>query len=241
VAAVKRRVKDVMTTTVAVVTTETPFKEIVHRLAEHRVAALPVIDAREHVVGVVSEADLLLKEEHPEPRPGPLFESRRRSTERRKASGALAGQLMTAPAVTVRATETVTGAARLMEAARIKRMPVVDEQGGLVGIVSRRDLVRLYTRPDSEVRRSVAEGVLRSLWIDPAMLEIRVRSGIVTLAGHLDRRSTCEIVVAFSKATPGVVDVVDELTYDFDDSDVVESGWYRSHPFSAETEHLELH
>jgi CBS domain-containing protein len=122
-------------------------------------------------------------------------------------------------------------------------MPVLDEQDRLVGIVSRRDLVRLYTRPDREVHQAVAEGVLRSLWIDPALLRIRVRSGIVTLSGHLDRRSICEIVVAFTRATPGVVDVVDELSYDFDDRDVVGSSWYRSHPFSAEAEpeRVDLH
>ncbi len=234
-------VGDVMTREVVTVPAQMGYKEIADLMVRHSVSAVPVVDADRRVLGVVSEADLLAKLEYADRVPRHVLTTRRMKSGRQKAAGDTAGELMTAPAVTVRATETVTGAARLMEAARIKRMPVVDEQGGLVGIVSRRDLVRLYTRPDSEVRRSVAEGVLRSLWIDPAMLEIRVRSGIVTLAGHLDRRSTCEIVVAFSKATPGVVDVVDELTYDFDDSDVVESGWYRSHPFSAETEHLELH
>jgi CBS domain-containing protein len=109
--------------------------------------------------------------------------------------------------VTVRPIETVTRAARLMEAARVKRVPVVDAGGHLVGIVSRRDLVRLYTRPDADIRAAVADSMLRSLWIDPALLGIQVHDGIVTVSGHLDRRSTAAIVVAFTHAVPGVVDV----------------------------------
>src|SRR2546430_14175241 len=101
------------------------------------------------------------------------------------------------------------GAPRLREAARIKGMPVVDEQDRLVGIVSRRDLVRLYTRPDDEVGQAVADDALRSLWIDPALLRIRVRAGVVTLSGHLDPPSLAEIVVDFTNATPRGVDVVD--------------------------------
>jgi predicted transcriptional regulator len=137
---------------------------------------------------------------------------------------------MTSPAVTVRSTETVTRVARLMDAARVKRVPVVDEAGHLVGIVSRRDLVRMYTRSDPEVRAAACEGVLRSLWIDPADLGIEVRAGIVTLSGHLDRRSIAEIVVAFVKATPGVVDVVDRLSWDLDDKDGAVADGYRAIP-----------
>ena len=107
---------------------------------------------------------------------------------------------------------------------------MVDEAGQLVGIVSRRDLVRMYTRSDPEVQEAVSEGVLRSLWIDPADLDIHVRAGMVTLSGHVDRRSTAEIVVAFVKATPGVVDVVDQLSWDTDDRDSRNARSYRYIP-----------
>jgi CBS-domain-containing membrane protein len=193
------------------------------------------------VLGVVSEADLLAKLEYADRVPRHLLAARRMRNGRVKAAGDTAADLMTAPAVTIRATESVTGAARLMEAARIKRMPVVDEHDRLVGIVSRRDLVRLYTRPDHEVRQAVLDGVVRALWIDPSLLSIRVRSGIVTLAGHLDRGSLAAILVAFVRATPGVVDVVDRLTFDLDDTDEMESGWYRSHPFSVDRTRVDLH
>jgi len=226
-------VGDVMTREVIAVAADMGYKEIADLMVRHSVSAVPVVDADRRVLGVVSEADLLAKLEYADRVPRHVLTSRRMRNGRQKALGDRAVDLMTEPAVTIRETESVTAAARLMEAARIKRIPVVDEHGSLIGIVSRRDLVRLYTRPDHEVRQAVADGVLRSLWIDPELLRIRVRSGIVTLSGHLDRRSLAEIVVAFTRATPGVVDVVDELTYDFDDADLTSSGWYRSHPFSA--------
>jgi CBS domain-containing protein len=234
-------VGDVMTREVTTVPADMRYKEIADLMVRHSVSAVPVVDTDRRVLGVVSEADLLAKLEYTDRVPRHVLTTRRMRNGRSKASGDTAGALMTAPAVTIRATETVTSAARLMEAARVKRMPVVDEDGRLVGIVSRRDLVRLYTRPDHEVRQAVEEGVVRSLWLDPSLLGIRVRSGIVTLTGHLDRRSLAGIVVAFTKATPGVVDVVDELTYDFDDTGIAAADWYRSHPFSADRGQVDLH
>jgi CBS domain-containing protein len=233
-------VGDVMTREVVSVGPDLGYKEIADLMVRHSVSAVPVVDGERRVLGVVSEADLLAKLEYADRVPRHLLTSRRMRNGRQKADGDTARALMTAPPVTIRPTATVTGAARLMEAARVKRLPVVDEDGRLVGVVSRRDLVRLYTRPDHEVRHAVVEGVVRSLWIDPALLGIRVRSGIVTLSGHLDRRSLAEIVVAFTRATPGVVDVVDELTYDFDDTGIAATEWYRAHPFSADRERVEL-
>jgi CBS-domain-containing membrane protein len=234
-------VGDVMTNDVVTVTAELGYKAVADLMVRHSVSAVPVVDAERRVLGVVSEADLLAKLEYADRVPRHLLTTRRMRNGRQKAAGDTAGELMTAPAVTIRATGTVTGAARLMEAARIKRIPVVDESDRLVGIVSRRDLVRLYTRPDHEVRQAVLDGVVRALWIDPTVLGIHVRSGIVTLTGHLGRGSLAAIVVAFVRATPGVVDVVDRLTFDLDDADGVDSAWYRSHPFSVDRTRVDLH
>jgi CBS-domain-containing membrane protein len=210
-------VGDVMTRDVVSVDSTTGYKEIADLMVHHGISAVPVVDAERHVLGVVSEADLLAKLEYADRVPRhPLMLRRVRAT-REKAAGDTAMGLMTAPAVTIPATETVTRAARLMEAGRVKRLPVVDEDDRLVGIVSRRDLVRIYTRPDSQLRTSVHDDVLRLLWIDPTEVDVSVRSGVVTLTGHLDRRSTCDIVVAFTRATPGVVDVVDKLDCDTED------------------------
>src|SRR5256886_13956978 len=206
-------VDDVMTREVVTVAPGMGYKDIADLLVRRSVSAVPVVDADRHVLGVVSEADLLAKLEYADRVPRHLLATRRLRSGRQKAAGDTAGELMTAPAVAIRPTETVTGAARLMEAARIKRMPVVDEQDRLVGIVSRRDLVRLYTRPDDEVAQAVADGVLRSLWIDPALLRIRVRAGVVTMSGPLDRRSLAAIRGALTQATPCARDAADQLTY----------------------------
>src|SRR5947207_11121421 len=160
-------VGDVMTRDVVSVGTTTGYKEIADLMVRHSISAVPVVDAQRHVLGVVSEADLLAKLEYADRVPRHPLAARRIRADRQKAAGDTAGELMTTPAVTVGPTETVTRAARLMDAARVKRLPVVDADGRLVGIVSRRDLVRLYTRPDPQVRTSVTEGVLRLLWIDP--------------------------------------------------------------------------
>jgi CBS domain-containing protein len=231
---------DVMTRDVVTVTAGVEYKAIANLMVRHSISGVPVVDADRAVLGVVSEADLLAKLEYPDREPPHLLAARRTRDGRRKAAGDTAGDLMTGPAVTVRATATVTAAARLMEAARVKLMPVVDDADRLVGIVSRRDLVRLYIRPDQELRQVVAEGVLVSLWIDPTAVDVQVNSGVVTLTGHVDRRTLGDIVVACTRATPGVVEVVDKLTYDVDDRDEVGSGWYRTHPFSTYREQVEL-
>jgi len=223
-------VGDVMTRDVVSVRIAAGYKEIADLMVRHGISAVPVVDAERSVLGVVSEADLLAKLEYADRVPRHPLVSRRMRVNRAKAAGDTAAELMTSPAVTVRSTETVTRVARLMDAARVKRVPVVDEAGHLVGIVSRRDLVRMYTRSDKDVHAAVVEGVVRSLWLDPVCLDIEVRAGIVTLSGHLDRRSIAEIVVAFAKATPGVVDVVDRLSWDFDDKDSAAAREFRQVP-----------
>lgn len=212
------QVGDVMTGEVVVAPVDMGYKEIADLLVRRSVSAVPVVDDEGNVLGVVSEADLLAKLEYSDRVPRHPLAVRWLSEGRRKACGDTAGDLMSAPAITVPATESVTRVARLMDAARVKRLPVVDESGHLVGIVSRRDLVRLYTRPDDEVRVAIAEGVLPALWIDPSGVDVQVRAGIVTLSGRVDRRSTVAILIRATLATPGVVDVVDNLDFDVDDA-----------------------
>jgi CBS domain-containing protein len=223
-------VGDVMTSDVVSVRVTAGYKEIADLMVRHGISAVPVVGAEGDVLGVVSEADLLAKLEYADRVPRHPLVSRRMRVNRVKAAGDTAGELMTSPAVTVRVSETVSRVARLMDAARVKRVPVVDGVGHLVGVVSRRDLVRMYIRSDREVRAAVGEGVVRSLWIDPADLDIGVRAGIVTLSGQVDRRSLAEIVVAFVKATPGVVDVVDRLSWQIDDRDSTVAKEYRTIP-----------
>jgi CBS domain-containing protein len=217
-------VGDVMTTDVVTVPPDMPYKAVADLLVERRVSAVPVVDATGHVLGVVSESDLLAKLEYADRVPRHPLSARRMRYESRKAAGDTAAELMTSPAVTVLDTATVTRAARLMHAGRIKRLPVVDRTGRLVGIVSRRDLLGLYTQPDSVIRAALVDGVLRALWIDQSMVDIAVVDGVVTLTGRVDRRSTAAVVAAFASGTPGVVDVIDQLTYEIDDGTLADGG-----------------
>jgi CBS domain-containing protein len=224
-------VRDMMTTEVVTVEASTPFKEIVARLAGRRVSAVPVVDADGKVLGVVSEADLLLKEEHADGELGvPLVWTRRRRIEREKAAGTVAGELMTAPAVTVPPTATVAEAARRMHAAGVKRLPVVDEDGRLLGIVSRADLLRVFARPDEAIRREIVDQViLREFMMDPSRFFLHVHDGVVYLQGAVERRSLVPFLLRAVQGVEGVVRVENRLTYDVDDRDggVLMTPWLR--------------
>src|SRR5690242_5033150 len=211
-------VRDVMTAKVVAVRRDAGFKQIVDVLAEFEVSALPVIDRELHVLGVVSEADLLHKVEFAgQDTHVKLLEGTRRRSAKSKATGETAEELMTAPAVTIGPDATIGEAARLMEAKRVKRLPVV-ENGVLVGIVSRRDLLRPYLRPNSAIRTDIETDVLEhTLWVEPGTIDVLVERGRVTLRGRTDRRSTARIAVRLASAVDGVVAVVDELTWEFDD------------------------
>lgn len=213
-----RRVADVMTTGVVAAEEGTPFKEIARRMRSHLVSALPVVDGDGRVLGVVSEADLLPKEEDPEWLRPHLLESGRRRVTRSKAEARTAGELMTSPAVTIGPDASLGQAARLMHERGCKRLPVVDASGRLVGMVSRADLLRVFLRPDEDIRREVVEEVLvRGLWVDPGDVSVRVREGVVTLEGPLERRSLVPILVRLVRGVDGVVGVEDRLSWVVDD------------------------
>ncbi len=215
----RRRVRDVMTKTVVVVAADTPFKEIVRRLSEHRIAAMPVVDARDRAIGIVSEADLLLKEEHPLPEHTPRIAGRRRRTELGRAEGATAKEVMTSPVTTVGPDATIAEAARVMHAGGFRSVPVVDEDGLVVGIVSRRNLLQGFLRPDAEILYEIEDDVLsQRLLVEPGRASVSVLEGVVTLRGRVERESTIPIAVRMVYGVEGVVSVVNRLTADFDDT-----------------------
>jgi CBS-domain-containing membrane protein len=218
-----RRVRDVMTWEVVSIDEETSFKEMAALMAEYRVSALPVLDDDGRVVGIVSEADLLLKEEFPEgPPQGRLFEGRRRRETRTKAAGDTAVELMTSPATTIGPDASIAEAARLLHRHRIKRMPVVDPAGPLLGIVSRADLLKVFLRADADIAAEVRQQVLvRALSMDPDTMVVDVRDGVVTLTGRLEHRSLLPLIVSLVRGLDGVVDVVDRLTFEVDDTPIM--------------------
>ncbi|AZP15450.1 CBS domain-containing protein [Streptomyces aquilus] len=221
------KVGSVMTTDVVRAQYGTPFKEVARLLGEHRISGLPVVDEDEKVVGVISETDLMVRQaDAPDPyEPKKRFRfaalTRRGRARAVKARARTAGQLMTTPPVTVLADDTIVEAARTMAEHHIERLPVLDEEQRLVGIVTRRDLLQVFLRPDAEIRAAVIDEVLiRALWLPPRSVEVAVVEGVVTLSGHMERKSETEIAVSMTRQIDGVVDVVSKLTYRLDDSRV---------------------
>ncbi|MFJ3306703.1 CBS domain-containing protein [Streptomyces sp. NPDC086549] len=201
----------------------TPFKEVVRLLGEHRISGLPVIDDDRKVIGVISETDLMLHQTRPPESRGSfaaLTHWLNRTVRERaaKSRARTAGGVMSTPAVTVRADATVTEAARLMAEHRIERLPVVDEEDRLVGIVTRGDLLQVFLRSDQEIKQNVQQEVfVNTLWLAPQTIEATVENGVVTLTGRMERRSEIPIAVGMTRRLDGVVDVVDHLSYRLDD------------------------
>ncbi|WP_328907648.1 CBS domain-containing protein [Streptomyces sp. NBC_00234] len=184
-----------MTDEVVSAVPSTSFRNVAKLLAAHDISGVPVLDEEDRVLGVVSESDLL---------------ARRALT---------AGDLMTTPAVTVHAEQTVADAARLMVRLGVERLPVVDEEERLIGIVTRRDLLYVFLRSDAEIRRRVREDVLMDTMDLPGdAVGVHVLDGVVTLRGRLPRQSQVPMVLKFTEQVDGVVAVVDRLSARVDDS-----------------------
>ena len=220
-------------------TPATPFKDVAKLLAEHDITGLPVLDDDGRVLGVISESDLLVRqasagggdEERQGPRHGRTVGSTDADRRDDKREGLTADLLMSAPAITVQAEDTVANAARTMLRHSVERLPVVDAEGRLVGIVTRRDLLQVFLRPDPEIRRRVVEDVLMgTLGLAPAVIDVHVVDGVVTLEGVLERRSQIAVVLQLTQRLDGVVSVVDRLTSLINDSGLTppegaEYGW----------------
>jgi CBS domain-containing protein len=210
----RHTVADVMTHRVVTVAEGTGYKQIVETLTSNGVSAVPVIDSDLRVIGVVSEADLLHKVDVAGTQPhGWLLERKRTRIARDKANADFARDLMSTPPVTIAANDPVAHAARVMDTERVKRLPVVDADGRLVGIVSRSDLLRPYLRADEEIRQEITAGVLlRTMWMDPRDFTVTVGQGIVTIHGEVERRSSIPILIGIIRSVPGVVDIVERVS-----------------------------
>ncbi|MFB8032903.1 CBS domain-containing protein [Streptomyces sp. NPDC056004] len=198
------RVGDLMTDDVISVVPLTPFKEVAKLLAEHDISGLPVLDDEDRVVGVVSESDLLGRQAagHSDAGAADLPEAE-----------FTAAEIMSAPAVTVHAQESAPEAARLMTRSGVERLPVVDDEERLVGIVTRRDLLRLFLRPDAEIRRRIIRDVLvNTMGLEPDAVTIHVVDGVVTLEGRMESRGQIAVLTYLAEQFDGVVAVVSHVT-----------------------------
>ena len=213
-----RRVGDVMTTAVVTVDRITPYQEIDRLLTEHRISGVPVLKMGREVVGVVTEGDLLAAEDETSRR------ARMRSSDGRRhllhseqPASLTAGTLMTSPAITIGPDATIPAAARLMNTHRIRRLPVVDEEGVLLGVVSRRDLLSVFLRPDPDIIRDVWQVLDEVTGSDPKDLVVTAHHGVVTLTGTMrpgpaERHELIPLAVRLVWDIDGVVDVVNRLT-----------------------------
>ena len=204
-------VADVMTRNAVVARENAEFKDIVGIMRKAHVSALPVLDAENHVIGVVSEGDLLVKEAAAAGEHG--ARRRRRTAGADKATEVLAAGLMTQPAVTIGRDATVAEAAGLMSARRVKRLPVVDDWGHLTGIVSRADVLTVFGREDSDICAEVTGIVTRKFALDPRIVEVTVTSGIVTVTGQVDIPASVPYMLDDIRHVEAVVDVRDRLSY----------------------------
>ena len=179
-----RMVSDVMVTAVVGVQPAMSFKRTVQLLQEHRVSALPVVDRDGRLLGIVSETDLALKEEHQPSDPIPFFEGGGHREQRAKARGTRAADFMSTPVATVAPGASLNAAARLLHQRGVRHLPVVDHDGRLIGIITRRDLLRVFLRPDGDIHHEITAGVLRATFNLPAdAVQVEVRDGVVTLTG----------------------------------------------------------
>jgi len=213
------QVRDVMTVDVVTARSSTSPEDALELLDSRHISAMPVVDDLDRVVGVVSRTDLL----------SGMRSARRHARPRRRsrvaALPARVGDVMSIPALTVAADTLLAVAAKRMQSRKVKRLPVTGETGRLVGILSATDLLRVFARLDTEICDDVVQEMQRlTSWVERDPVHVVVRSGVVTLVGTLDTRSTVELAERLIFAVPGVVSVANRLEFDYDDTAAIHSG-----------------
>lgn len=231
-------VRDVMSRSVVSVQPNASLKEVAQALIDNNISGLPVVGLNGAVLGVVSEADLLVKEQgagaiRHRPLARILGESKESRAQLVKIGAITAAHAMTAPAITITSGRSIQEAAAVMTARRVNRLPVVDD-GRLVGIVSRADLVRAYVRSDEELATTIRQDViLRILWLDPALFTVTVTDGVASISGRVERRSTAEMIEHSVRMVPGIVDVHASVAWSMDDKTLEPAGLDPVFPFGA--------
>jgi CBS domain-containing protein len=206
-------VSDVMTRLVIAIREDAGYKDIVTALRRCRVSACPVVDDVGRVVGVVSEADLLYKQADPE-MPTGLIRLNWRLHEQTKATAVTALELMTGPAIVIDPAASIRTAAKMMRDRQVKRLPVADSDGYLVGIVTRSDVLTVFERPDTDIHDYVVKVILdEEFGLDPDGFDVTVSSGVVTISGKVDRRDIALRLLAAIRHAEAVVGIRDRLSY----------------------------
>jgi CBS domain-containing protein len=221
------KVRDLMQSDVRTTGPEESLKDVARTLVDNSISGMPVCDADGRVVGVISEGDILFKERgRPERRAAPLgwlLDGGSRA-DLKKATARTVSDAMTAPAITVRPSSSATEAARRMIEHGVNRLPVVTQDGKVVGSVTRADLVRAFSRSDAEIAIEIQKDIVeRVLWAEPSAIEIVVREGEVQVGGELETRTDVEIFERLVEKVPGVVSVQSTVTARIENGDGVRS------------------
>jgi CBS domain-containing protein len=209
------KVADVMTENVFTATPEMPLKEVAERMLQYGISGMPVVDADERVLGVISETDILFKERIAPERDGLVdwLVHYGEDPPAAKLAARTVGQAMTSPAVTIKPRRSVAEAAALMLDLDVTRLPVVDGDH-LVGIVSRADLVRAFTRDDRALEHEIREDlILKTLWASPEGVVVKVEDGQVVLEGDVETEDAAQYLQTNAARVPGVVSVDSRLTW----------------------------
>ena len=208
------KVSDAMTTEVVTVTADTSLKKAAAVMLERGISGLPVVEG-DRVLGVLSETDILFKERTRPERHGLVdwLVHYAEDPPAAKLDARTAGEAMTSPAVTVPSGRVVADAAALMLDSGIDRLPVVDS-GRLVGIMTRSDLVRVFTRTDNELEQEIRKVVARgTMWADPSSVTVSVTDGEVVIEGHVETETSAELIRTYALGVPGVLSVETKLTW----------------------------
>lgn len=213
------KVRDIMRTDPAKVTPSTPLKSLAGILVDQGAGAVPVVSLRGAVIGVVTQFHLLRKEELRQLPDGRHGFWRSYGT-RRPDTAETVGEVMTRNPVTVRAEATVAEAAMLLDHHQAGCLPVTDDNESLVGVVTPRELLKVFLRPDEEIRADVAEGALRhELGVDLATVKVTVRDGVAKVSGEVQYKTMLPLVLPAIRAVDGVIDAVVDLDYAIDDTE----------------------
>jgi CBS domain-containing protein len=205
------KVSDAMTRDVVTVAPETTLKDAAGELVRHRISGLPVVDLLRRVVGVVSEADVVAKEVDERPTGSALRRFLEGPPVDDRFYARTVAEAMTAPALTIEPGRPLAQAASIMLAEGVNRLPVVDDEGRLVGLVTRGDLVKAFARDDTEIGRELVEMIRDDLWMDPSEFEIEVVHGRVTITGDVENEADARVIRTLARRIPGVVEVISKL------------------------------
>lgn len=214
-----RMVADVMASPVVSVQPGTSFKGMIQLLTEHQISALPVVDPDGRLLGIVSETDLVRQKERQPLARTPFFAGFAKPRKPAEARGTTAADFMSTPAITIPPGASLSSAARLLHERNVRHLPVVDQDGRLVGILARRDLLSVFLQAEDDIHHKITADVLHGTFNLPAdAVEVEVREGVVTLSGRVPWRSSAREIVDRVLALDGVVDVVDRLRWAHDDA-----------------------